>query len=119
MKQRLVVRVIRTKRHILFKYGCNTLGDAALPAHVTTQLVAGAYRTAHRMSSAVGQFDPIWASIRPPGREPFVCFFFNTREARQQKEKGEPRLKGQTPHTTTRAHRRADGRTHKRTVGDC
>ena len=39
------------------------LGDAALPAHVTTQLVADAYRTAHRMSSAVGQFDPIWASI--------------------------------------------------------
>ena len=35
---RLVVRVIRTKHYILFKYGCNTIRGAALPAHVTAPL---------------------------------------------------------------------------------
>ena len=69
----LVARVVDTKHYILFKYGCNTTGDTALPAHVTAQLVVSVGGMPTSMSSAAVHSEPFWASMREHCSVPQLC----------------------------------------------
>ena len=69
----LVARVVDTKHYILFKYGCNTTGDTALPAHVTAQLVVSVGGMPPIRRRAAVHSEPLCASMREQCSAPQLC----------------------------------------------